>query len=86
MKFQKPKTFEKFYKGKGVKIILQRVGYAKKQETLRNVTEIHKNYPDAIFKKSTAFESDIHGQGLTMPTAQIKGIKIVRESKIAKNF
>ena len=55
--------------------------------TFRNVTEIHQNYhSDIPGEKKTAFESDIHGTGITYPTEIIKEMVVVTEKEIAKHF
>jgi hypothetical protein len=82
---------ETFYKGFGVKVILKFVGGAFKghTETLRNVTEIHKNFNSryAKFEESkTAFESDIHFQGIVYETKDVKIVSIVKETSKAKSF
>jgi len=52
-----------------VKIIFNKLSKIKgKNETLRNVTEIHYDYPSdlkAVVGKQIAFESDIHQTGLS---------------------
>ncbi len=56
---------------------------------LRNVTEIHYNYPShvsAIIGKSIAFESNIHGTGVTYQLADIDEFETTLENKKEKEF
>ena len=57
-----------------------------KTQTLRNVTEIHYNYPGAVKGKSIAFESDIQGTGITHILSDIEEFETVLESEIAEAF
>ena len=52
----------------------------------RNVTEIHYNYPTPISVKSVAFESDIHGTGLTMFIHDIDEFETELEADKQPNF
>ncbi len=54
-------------------------------QTFRNVTEIHYNYPSVV-ANSVAFESDIHGTGQTHLLADIQEFKTELETEIAENF
>lgn len=81
----------KFYKGFGVKVVLKFVKGAFKgqSETLRNVTEIHKNFRspmDKLVGKRTAFESMIHEGGVLYPTDDVKIVSITKEIDKAKSF
>lgn len=59
---------------------------------LRNVTEIHFNYRrrqpvSSRFKQSmVAFESDIHGTGVTYHTEYIAEFEAVLEAELADDF
>lgn len=48
----------------------------------RNVTEIHYRYR----KKMIAFESDIHGTGMTWPLKDIREFEAMAESEKAEVF
>lgn len=52
---------------------------------LRNVTEIHYRYPFALWL-SVAFESDIHGTGVTYPLEQVGGFETELETEKAETF
>lgn len=53
---------------------------------LRNVTEIHFNYPSPFGEVKIAFESDIHKTGLTYRIGQIDEFETNLETKKAKSF
>lgn len=53
--------------------------------TLRNVTEIHYHYPSPMLE-SVAFESNIHGTGITYPTPDVKEFETSLEKDKAKEF
>ena len=55
-------------------------------EDYRNVTEIHYCYPSHMEKKRVAFESDIHGTGVTQPISYIKEFETILETEKAKRF
>ena len=54
--------------------------------TLHNVTEIHYNYPSSSGNISTAFESDIHGTGITYSMNDIVEFETTLEVEIAEYF
>ena len=56
-----------------------------KDQTFRNVTEIHYNYPSPI-GKSIAFESDIHETGQTHIISDIQDFWTEREDEVAEGF
>jgi hypothetical protein len=63
--------------------------FKNKTETLRNVTEIHYNYPSSLNKfigKSIAFESNIHKTGITYQLADIDEFETELENKKEKEF
>jgi hypothetical protein len=77
---------EKFYKGFGVKVVMKFVSGAFKgrSQTLHNITEIHKNFEsplDKVLGQRTAFESDIHQQGVVYPNKEFKIVSITKETK-----
>lgn len=51
-------------------------------ETYRNVTEIHWNYREGM----VAFESDIHGTGITYDTKDIAEFEATVETDVAGAF
>lgn len=59
-------------------------------QILRNVTEIHYHYPrlwgTGEKLPSIAFESDIHGTGITHELSYIKEFKTELETERAENF
>jgi hypothetical protein len=54
-------------------------------QTFRNVTEIHYNYPKSI-APSVAFESDVHGTGLTHFLSDVQEFVAIAEKEIAEHF
>lgn len=58
-------------------------------ETLRNVTEIHYNYRrrnKSGGEVMVAFESDVHGTGVTHWLANVVEFEAVQETEIANRF
>jgi uncharacterized protein Veg len=55
-----------------------------RKETLRNITEIHYNYPSALGKK-IAFESGIHCRGCSYSIEDVEEFETIMESKIRRN-
>lgn len=55
-----------------------------KRLVYRNLTEVHFNAP--ISHTITAFESDIHGTGVTINTADIAEIEITLETELAEHI
>ena len=53
--------------------------------TLRNITEIHYNYPFST-EKRVAFESDIHGTGDTHNVSDIEEFYTELETEKAESF
>ena len=64
--------------------------YELEPQTYRNVTEIHWNYPRGIDSEQdsgrVAFESDIHGTGITWAIDWIKELNVFPETEIAEAF
>ena len=54
-------------------------------EVLRNVTEVHFNYPHSV-EKSIAFESDIHQTGMTFTVKDVEEFFSELETIKAPNF
>ena len=80
---------EQLYKGYGQKVTIKfkkSSPFGRKQSTLHNVTEIHKNFTSVIPQKRTAFESDIHGTGVVHATNYISRIIKTKESKKHKRW
>lgn len=56
---------------------------------LRNVTEIHYNFPSAataVIGQQCAFESNIHCDGVTYPLSMIVEFETYRETEKRPNF
>lgn len=73
----------------GVKVTLKRyypeVGEV--NEVLRNVTEIHYNYQSCNKpSNSVAFESSIHGSGITCEISAIVEFETIPETEVADSF
>jgi hypothetical protein len=54
-------------------------------QTFRNVTEIHYNYPSAV-ANSVAFESDVHSTGQTHLLSDIQEFEAEMEVEKAEHF
>ena len=54
-------------------------------EELRNVTEIHFNYPSAVGQR-IAFESSIHSTGKNVRVSHIQEFETSVEDEIAESF
>ena len=60
--------------------------YKLETQVYRNVTEVHWNYrPDLSFQR-VAFESDVHGTGVTWQCNRIAEFEVVPETEIAETF
>jgi len=57
-----------------------------KQTVLRNVTEIHWRYPGLPSHTRVAFESDIHGTGITFVVEWTAEFEAVLETERAAGF
>ena len=55
------------------------------KQVYRNVTEVHWNYPTPMGER-VAFESDIHGTGITWACDWIAEFEVVPEIEIADKF
>lgn len=83
---------ERIYKGYGRKVVVKFKAsspFGSKQQTYHNVTEVHKNFNSDYESKEygrTAFESDIHFQGIVHPTKYISKIITKKENKKHKGF
>lgn len=55
--------------------------------TLRNVTEIHYGYPSAMLEgEKVAFESDIHGTGMTYAVKNVIEFETSLETEKSESF
>lgn len=76
-------------KNHGVKVVIQfeiASRFSGQTVTLRNVTEIHYNYPSASPGSRVAFESDIHGTGITYDVDDILEFETKLEDQEAETF
>jgi len=60
--------------------------YGAVKETYHNVTEVHFNYRSFSEEKRVAFESDIHGTGITQPVSFIETFVVEPATKISRGF
>jgi hypothetical protein len=70
--------------GMKVRLVHKLCGYPY-EETLHNVTEVHYRYPSLLGDK-VAFESDIHGTGITYYIADVCEFEVRPETEIADEF
>lgn len=76
----KPKVF-------GFRVEMTLGGKLKVKQTLRNVTEIHYNYPSvAGMGTMIAFESHVHAAGVTYPMSDVVEFEVFPETEKAKGF
>lgn len=54
--------------------------------TLHNITEIHYNYPDGRLRRRVAFESDIHGTGVTYDIQEVAEFEAIIETALAEHI
>lgn len=57
-----------------------------KTSTFNNLTEIHWMYSSPIDNKQVAFESNVHGTGLTINIERIKSLKIQIATEVKASF
>lgn len=71
----------------GMKVLIKFADeYQYPDSVLRNVTEIHYRYNSVSNVDKIAFESDIHGTGITYAVSDIREFSTSLESSIANEF
>lgn len=76
--------------GMTVKMLMAFPGYPLHDQVLNNVTEIHYNYErvpgSGHYTNRIAFESDIHGTGVTYDREEIYEFEVTPAKEIASSF
>jgi hypothetical protein len=76
----------------GMRVKAKLVAYGvDREDVYRNVTEVHYNYPSLEGHARVAFESDIHGTGLTQSLEDngvlyLKEFEVRPETEVAEHF